>query len=72
MMEEILAKEEEHADDMADLLFAVQPSTGEGTRPLYFADEVPGNGDGGKQKAAKPEANKPAGPVSGVPGTRPS
>ena len=72
MMEEILAKEEEHADDMADLLFAVQPSTGEGTRPLYFADEVPGNGNGGKQKAAKPEANKPAGPVSGVPGTRPS
>jgi rubrerythrin len=70
MMEEILAKEEEHADDMADLLFAVQPSTGEGTRPLYFADEVPGNG--GKQKAAKPEANKPAGSVSGVPGTRPS
>ncbi len=28
-MEEILSKEEEHADDMADLLFAVEPATGE-------------------------------------------
>jgi len=70
MMEDILSKEEEHADDMADLLFAVEPSTGEGTRPLYFADEVPGNGNG--KKTGKPEANKPAGSVSGVPGTRPS
>src|SRR5262249_16747128 len=41
LMEEILAKEEEHADDMADLLFAVEPETGEGTRSLYFPDEVP-------------------------------
>lgn len=41
LMEQILAKEEEHADDMADLLFAVEPSTGEGSRNLYFADEVP-------------------------------
>lgn len=29
MMEEILAKEEEHADDLADLMFEVSPSTGE-------------------------------------------
>jgi bacterioferritin len=70
MMEDILSKEEEHADDMADLLFAVEPSTGQGTRPLYFADEVPGNGNG--KKTGKPEANKPATSVSGVPGTRPS
>ncbi|HZO21886.1 MAG TPA: ferritin-like domain-containing protein [Steroidobacteraceae bacterium] len=42
LIEQILAKEEEHADDMADLLFAVEPDTGEGARPLYFADEVPG------------------------------
>ena len=42
LMEEILAKEEEHADDLTDLLFAVEPQTGEGARPLYFADEVPG------------------------------
>ncbi len=66
LMEEILAKEEEHADDMADLLFAVEPSTGEGSRPLYFADEVPTGGNGGKQK---PPA-KPA--TTNVPGTKPS
>jgi bacterioferritin len=41
LMEQILAKEEEHADDMADLLFAVEPDTGEGSRNLYFKDEVP-------------------------------
>jgi bacterioferritin len=41
LMEKILAKEEEHADDMADLLFAVEPDTGEGSRNLYFKDEVP-------------------------------
>jgi bacterioferritin len=44
MMEDILAKEEEHADDLTDLLFAVEPSTAEGARPLYFPDEVPGAG----------------------------
>jgi bacterioferritin len=41
LMESILAKEEEHADDMADLLFAVEPDTGEGSRNLYFKDEIP-------------------------------
>ena len=68
MLEEILAKEEEHADEMADLLFAVEPSTGQGSRPLYFEDEVPG-GNGGKQKpsgkpdttAGVPSGGKPAG-----------
>lgn len=40
LMEQILAKEEEHADDLADLLFAVEPDTGEGSRNLYFPDEV--------------------------------
>jgi bacterioferritin len=68
MLEEILAKEEEHADDMADLLFAVEPATGQGTRPLYFADEVPTD-NGGKQKpsgkpgttAGVPPGGKPAG-----------
>ncbi len=51
MMEEILAKEEEHADELTDLLFAVEPSTGEGARALYFADEVRSAGqpdDGGR------------------------
>jgi len=52
LMEKILAKEEEHADDMADLLFAVEPASGEGARNLYFADEVPANA--GSSAAAKP------------------
>ena len=38
MLEGILAVEEEHADDLADLLFAQSES---GTRPLYSEDEVP-------------------------------
>ena len=63
MMEKILAKEEEHADDMADLLFAVEPDTGEGSRNMYFPDEVPGRaneltaaGSGTSQKSPKPGA----------------
>ena len=40
MMEEILANEEEHADDLADLLFAVETKSGE-THRLYFQDELP-------------------------------
>ena len=66
LMERILAKEEEHADDMADLLFAVEPHTGESSHDLYFEDEVPhagnelkvsGNKKSGGQPGAKP-ANK--------------
>ena len=68
MMEEILAKEEEHADDMADLLFAVEPTTGQGSRPLYFADEVPSSGNGGKQKP--PGKGSTAG--TPAPGSKPS
>ena len=49
MMEGILAKEEEHADELADLLFAVEPRSGENTRKLYFSDEVPGSSDAGKK-----------------------
>ncbi len=67
MMEDILAKEEEHADDMADLLFAVEPATGEGSRPLYFEDEVASAGNGGKQK---PPGSKPS--AATAPGTKPS
>ena len=48
MMEEILAKEEEHADEMADLLFAVEPETAEASRRLYFKDEIPGESDAGQ------------------------
>ena len=40
VMEEILAKEEEHADDLADLLFAISPDEHGGTRRLYAKDEV--------------------------------
>jgi bacterioferritin len=39
IMEEILAKEEEHADDLADLLFATTP--GESPEKLYSKDEAP-------------------------------
>jgi bacterioferritin len=62
LMKEILAKEEEHADDMADLLFAVQPDTGEGARNLYSKDEVPGATTAGQK----------AGNEQPTPGTRPS
>jgi bacterioferritin len=68
LMEKILAKEEEHADDMADLLFAVEPDTGEGSRNLYFADEVPGAANelttAGKKTGDKAGAKQP--------GTKPS
>lgn len=49
MMEEILAVEEEHADDIADLLFAVEPDDTDNTQNLYFADEVPGKSSAGKK-----------------------
>ena len=41
MIEGILAVEEEHADELADLLFALDPN-GEKPRQLYFKDEIPG------------------------------
>ncbi len=49
MMEEILAVEEEHADDIADLLFAVEPDNVENVKKLYFDEEVPGK----KSESAK-------------------
>lgn len=45
MMEGILVNEEEHADEMADLLFAVQPGTNQGSRRLYFSDETLGRAE---------------------------
>src|SRR2546421_4896773 len=48
MMEEILAQEEEHADDLVNLLFAVEPHTGGSPQRLYFGDEVPGRSDAGE------------------------
>lgn len=67
LMEEILAKEEEHADDMADLLFAVEPETGEGARALYFADEVPGTAN-----ELKVTGQKSGGKTDAKPGSKPS
>jgi len=52
LMEEILAKEEEHADDLTDLLFAAEPDTAERPRPLYFPDEVPANSAGTSHRPA--------------------
>ena len=40
-MEQILTKEEEHADELANLLFAVEPNTANTSRHLYFDDEIP-------------------------------
>lgn len=34
MLQEILAKEEEHADELSDLLFAVDPATARSAKPL--------------------------------------
>ena len=60
MMEEILAKEEEHADELTDLLFAVEPSTGKGAGPLYFADEV-GSAKGTGETRAETSSHRDTG-----------
>lgn len=49
LMETILAVEEEHADDIADLLFAVQPDNVDNVQKLYFTEEVPGRSGAGKK-----------------------
>lgn len=67
MLETILAVEEEHADDIADLLFAVEPDNLENTSKLYFADEIPGNSRAGKKVKEEnaPEAQKGNGKQKG-------
>ncbi len=55
MLEGILAVEEEHADDLADLLYA-QPEGGE-PRKLYFEDEVPGTSRAAGQPATPKKTN---------------
>src|SRR5262249_49363842 len=52
MMEGSLAEEEEHADELADLLFAVEPETGEVESRLYFKDEIPEASAAGKTVGA--------------------
>ena len=49
LMEEILAVEEEHADDIADLLFAVEPDNVDNVTNLYVPDEVPGKSNAGEK-----------------------
>ena len=46
MIEDILAVEEEHADDLADLLFAMEPD-GKQVQRLYYKDEIPGASNAG-------------------------
>ena len=52
LMEEILAVEEEHADDIADLLFAVEPDKVENVKKLYFDEEVSGTIESAKGETA--------------------
>jgi len=66
LMEHILAKEEEHADDMADLLFATEPATGEGSRNLYFPDEVPAAGASNEVTSVGKKAEESTGSKRGV------
>jgi len=60
LMEQILAKEEEHADDMADLLFAVEPDATEGSHDQHSEDSIPGASNELKV-SAKNDPGKPAG-----------
>ena len=43
LMETMLAKEEEYADELSDLLFVADPASGHKAQDLYFGDEVPDN-----------------------------
>ena len=43
LMETILAKEEEYADELSDLLLVADPASGHKAQDLYFGDEVPDN-----------------------------
>ncbi len=54
MLEEILAKEEEHADELADLLFAVTPNSGEEEGKLYFKDEAQANAENQGVEVSQP------------------
>ena len=74
MLEKILADEEEHANDLADLLFVVDPRSGEtegqdpGTTPMEFARrESKQQGDGMEQKkvVGKDQKSQPNSPPAG-------
>jgi hypothetical protein len=53
-MEKILTNEEEHADELSDMLFAVEPESGETSSRLYFKDEIPGESDAGQNVKQAP------------------
>jgi bacterioferritin len=59
MMEGILAVEEEHADDMADLLFSVKPDDVEDTTKLMRSDEAHAGKKVEKENAAKAQTKTP-------------
>ena len=59
MIEEILAVEEEHADDIADLLFAVEPDKVDNVSKLYAPDEVPGRSDAGTKVSGESALGMP-------------
>ena len=69
LMEEILAVEEEHADDIADLLFAVEPDNVENVKNLYFTEEIPATSRAGKSakgtNASKPKVKNPKAKAAG-------
>ncbi len=60
MIEHILSEEEEHASDLSDLLFIVNPSTAEtegedpGTHPL----DIPAGNEKSRQQSSQPKASK--------------
>lgn len=59
MLEEILAKEEEHADEISDLLFAIVPASGDDAGNLYFKDETnPAAEKAAGEKKGKPESGQ--------------
>lgn len=47
VIETILAKEEEHAAELTNILFAVDPATGHKPEELYFGDKIPDNSQAG-------------------------
>jgi bacterioferritin len=59
MLEDILAVEEDHADELADLLFAMAPD-GASPRRLYFSDEIPATATANTNEGDEPSAAKAA------------
>ena len=60
---------EDLVDDIADLLFAVEPANVENVKNLYFTEEIPATSRAGKSAkgttASKPKAKKPKAKAAG-------